>query len=98
MRQPANPLTPAETRARVAALRAISRARQFSFDAARDAFAEALRLDPALKLASIPDFWSLPKEAHQAAIDAYESEGREHDAAMLMAMRRRMFRPRLMPE
>jgi len=51
-----------------------------------------------LKLTSIPDFWTLPKEAHQAAIDAYESEGREHEAAILMAMRRRMFKPRLMSE
>ena len=98
MRAPAIQLTAAETRARVAALRAISRAKQFCFDGARDAFVEALRLDPALKLASTPDFWNLPQEAHQAAIDAYESEGREHEAAVLMAMRRRMFRPRLMPD
>lgn len=95
---PATKLTPAETRARVAALRAISRAKQSSFDAARMAFIEALQLDPGLKLASIPNFWSLPKEAHQAAIDAYESEGRGHEAAMLIAMRRKMFRPRLLPE
>lgn len=98
MRPPAIPLTPAEARARVAALRAISRAKDSSFDAARDAFVEALRLDPALKLSSIPDFWNLPREAHEAAIDAYEREGRGHEAAMLMATRRRMFKPRLMTD
>jgi hypothetical protein len=91
-------LTPAETRARVAALRAISRAKQFSFDAARDAFIDAIRLDPGLKLASIPNFWSLPREAHVAAIEAYESEGRDHEAAMLTAMLRRMFKPRLISD
>ena len=98
MHQPAIQLTPAETRARVAALRAMSRAKESRFDAALDAFREALRLDPALKLASIPDFWSLPNEGHDAAIEAYEREGREHDAAMLTAMRRRKFRPRLVNE
>ncbi len=98
MRSPAMQLPAAETRARVAALRAISRGKQFSFDAARDAFVEALQLDPALKLASIPDFWNLPKEAHPAAIDAYECEGHEHEAAVLMAMRRRIFKPRLLPD
>ena len=98
MSQPAIQLTPAEARARVAALRAMSRAKESRFDAALDAFREALRLDPGLKLASVPDFWSLPNEAHEAAIEAYELEGREHDAAMLMAMRRRRFKPRLVNE
>jgi hypothetical protein len=98
MRPPAMQLTAAETRARVAALRAISRAKQCSFDGARDAFVDALRLDPALNLATIPDFWILPQEAHQAAADAYESAGREHEAAVLMATRRRMFKLRLLPD
>ena len=98
MRPTAIQLTAAEIRARVAALRAISRARQCRFDGARDGFIEALRLDPALKLASIPHFWNLPQEAHQAAADAYESEGREHEAAVLMATRRQLFKPRPMVE
>lgn len=98
MPQLAGQLTPAETRARVAALRAISRAKQSSFDAARDAFIDAIRLDPGLKLASIPNFWDLPREGHAAAVAAYEREGRDHDAAMLTAMLRRMFKPRLISD
>lgn len=98
MPSPAMQLTPAESRARVAALRGISRAKELRFDAALDAFRDALRLDPALKLANIPNFWSLPNEGQQAAIEAYEREGHEHDAAMLMAMRRRRFKPRLVNE
>jgi hypothetical protein len=41
MHQPAIQLTPAEARARVAALRAMSRAKESRFDAALTAFREA---------------------------------------------------------
>ena len=88
-------LTPNEQRARVAAVRGLMRARDQLFDAARDSFAEAARLDPRLDLATIPHFWSLPSGAHQAAIEAYELAGRERDAAMLIARVRKTFRPRL---
>jgi hypothetical protein len=95
MSRPTGDLTPDERRARVAAVRGLMRARDERFDAARGCFAEAARLDPRLDLASIPNFWSLPSGAHQAAIDAYELAGRERDAAVLIARVRKTFRPRL---
>jgi hypothetical protein len=88
-------LTPNEQRARVAAVRGLVRAREQQFEAATALFAEAATLDPRLDLSTIPQFWSLPRGGHQAAIDAYDRAGRERDAAMLIARVRRAFRPRL---
>lgn len=88
-------LTPDEQRARVAAVRGFVRAREALFDAARTAFTEAATLDPRLDLATIPDFWNLPRGGQQAAIDAYELAGRERDAFMLIARVRKTYRPRL---
>jgi hypothetical protein len=88
-------LTPNEQRARVAAVRGLVRAREQQFDAASTLFEEAARLDPRLDLTTIPNFWALPRGAHQAAIDAYERAGRDRDAARLFARVRKAFRPRL---
>jgi hypothetical protein len=95
MRSRAGDLTPNEQRARVAAVRGLVRAREQLFDAARTAFTEAATLDPRLDLASIPNFWNLPRGGQQAAIEAYELAGRERDAFMLIARVRKAFRPRL---
>jgi hypothetical protein len=95
MSRPTGDLTPSEQRARVAAVRGFVRAREQQFDAATGFFAEAATLDPRLDLASIPNFWSLPRGGHQAAIDAYERAGRERDAAMLIARVRKTYRLRL---
>ena len=95
MSMPANSLTADEQRARVLALGAITRAKARSFDAARTWFVEALRLDPRLDLATIPHFWHLPRGGQEAAVEAYELSGRDHQAAVLAAMIRRTFRPRL---
>jgi len=91
----AGEMTLSERRARVAAVRGYVRARDEKFDAARDFFAEAARLDPRLDLAMIPHFWSLPRGGQQAAIDAYALAGRERDASRLIARVRQTFRPRL---
>jgi hypothetical protein len=88
-------LTPAERRARAVALGAVARARTECFDAAAEWFREAIRLDPLLDLADTPDFWRLPMPGLQAAVRAYELAGREHQAAVLSALIRRTFRPRL---
>ncbi len=95
MSRPTGDLTPNEQRARVAAVRGLVRAREQLFDAARNAFTEAATLDPRLDLATIPDFWNLPRGGQQAAIEAYELAGRERDAFMLIARVRKVFRPKL---
>lgn len=84
-----------EQRARLAAIRALRRARQERYDDARDLFADAARLDPTLDLSSVPSFWELPRAAHDAAVAGYEQAGRERDASRLVAVIRRRFRPRL---
>ena len=84
-----------EQRARLAAIRALRRSRQGRFDEARDLFADAARLDPALDLSSVPSFWELPRAAHDAAVAGYEQAGRDRDASRLVAVIRRRFRPRL---
>ena len=89
-------LSPNETRARLAAVRALRRAREGRYEDARELFAEAAQLDPALDLTIVPTFWSLPRAAHDAAIAAYTQAGRERDAFRLMAVIRRRFRPRLL--
>jgi hypothetical protein len=92
--RPSSPLTPSERRARAAALRALALSRGRRFDAARAAFAEAARLDPALDLTRTPAFWKLERAAHEAAIDAYVDAGRDADAAVLRARVRSTFRPK----
>jgi hypothetical protein len=88
------PLTPAERRARAAALRALALSRGRRFDAARAAFTDAARLDPELDLTRTPTFWKLERAAHEAAIDAYTAAGRDRDAAVLRARVRSTFRPK----
>jgi len=93
----ASPLSGIERRARAAALRGLLLARQRRFEAAQRAFGEAVRLDPALDLASIPGFWELERSAHEAAIRAYEDHGQGRRAAILGARLQERFRPRLVP-
>lgn len=92
----AEPLTATERRARAAAWRALLLARQRRFEAARAAFADAARLDPALDLTSVPTFWHLERGAHEAAVDAYEQTGRSREAVALEARLRQIYRPRLL--
>ena len=91
----AAPLTAIERRARAAALRGLLLARQRRFAAARSAFAEAVRFDPALDLTAIPSFWNLERGGHEAAVGAYEEAGRRREATALSARVRQTYRPRL---
>jgi hypothetical protein len=91
---PDAPLSANERRARAAALRALAFSRARHFDAARAAFTEAARLDPALDLTRTPSFWALERAAHEAAIDAYLETGRDGDAAVLRARVRSTYRPK----
>lgn len=93
---PPEPLSATERRARAAAWRALLLARQRRFEAARVAFADAARLDPALDLTSVPTFWHLERGAHEAAVDAYEQTGRSREAVALEARLRQIYRPRLL--
>ncbi|HEX5992889.1 MAG TPA: hypothetical protein VFY70_09995 [Thermomicrobiales bacterium] len=88
------PLAANERRARAAALRAMASSRERRFDAAKTAFAEAARLDPALDLTRTPAFWTLERAAHEAAIEAYARAGRDGDAAVLRARVHSTFRPK----
>ncbi len=90
------PLSPAEERARAAAVQGFVRARDGNHQQATEHFAEAARLDPELDLSTIPGFWTLPRAAHDAAAAAYEQADRERDAWRLRAVIRRTYRPRLM--
>ncbi|HRA48906.1 MAG TPA: hypothetical protein PK819_12625 [Thermomicrobiales bacterium] len=72
------------------------RARDGQYDRARDQFAQAIALDPHLELTAIPNFWDLPRAAHDAAVAALEDVGRERDAARLAAIISRRYRPRLL--
>lgn len=89
------PLTAAERRARAAALRGLLLARQRRFQAAEQAFAQAIRLDPELDLATVPTFWDLERSAHEAVVRAYDEAGQGHRAAVLAARLQERFRPRL---
>lgn len=89
------PLTATERRARAAAFRGLLLSRQRRFAAAQTAFADAVRLDPALDLTSIPTFWDLERGAHEIVIRAYEETGRQPDAQALAARLRQTYRPRL---
>ena len=91
------PLTPAEERARAAAVQGFVRARDGNHEQAIAHFAEAARLDAELDLTTIPGFWTLPRGAHDAAATAYEQANRERDAWRLRAVIRRTWRPRLVP-
>lgn len=91
------PLTAVERRARAAALRGLLLARQRRFDAAERAFAEALRLDPDLDLATVPTFWELERSAHEAVVRVYDAGGQGRRAALLAARLQQRFRPRLVP-
>jgi hypothetical protein len=91
------PLSPAEERARAAAVQGYVRARDGNHEQAIEHFAEAARLDAELDLTTIPGFWTLPRGAHDAAATAYERAGRERDAWRLRAVIRRTYRPRLVP-
>ncbi len=76
--------------------RGILLARRRRFDAARAAFADALRADAALELTDDPAFWELERSAHLAAIDACRDVGRERDANVLEARLSVVYRPRLL--
>lgn len=91
------PLTATERRARAAALRGLFLARQRRFDAAERAFAEAIRLDPALDLATVPTFWDLERSAHEAVVRVYDEGGQGRRASLLAARLHERFRPRLVP-
>ena len=94
---PAPQLAAHERRARAAALRGLFLARQRRFVSAQRAFTEALQLDSALDLATVPSFWKLERAGHEAAVRAYETVGRGRDAAILASQVRTTFRPRLVP-
>lgn len=83
-------------RARVIALRGFSQARSGDFESARETFARAARLDVSLDLRAIPSFWTLPRQAHEAAASALYDVQRNRDAAALLADINTRFRPRLM--
>ena len=90
-------LTPVEERARFCAVLGYLRARDGQYDRARDQFADAIRLDPALDLTMIPKFWDLPRGGHEAVVAALELVERRRDAARLSAIIERKYRLRLMP-
>jgi len=69
-------------------------ARRRRHEDALGAFTGAVRLDPALDLASLDGFWSLPRAGQQAAVLAYEAAERQKEATMLEATLRQMYRPR----
>ncbi|MGH2560827.1 MAG: hypothetical protein ACRDJH_17320 [Thermomicrobiales bacterium] len=92
---PIDPLSVNERKARAAAVRALMQARDGRFDQARDLFAEAATLDPALDLSTVPSFWNLPRHGQQAAVEGYEVAGREDDAVVLASELAYTFRPKL---
>lgn len=83
-----------ERRARVLALRGLSQARDGEYERAQTSFASAARLDPGLDLAMLPSFWTLPRRAHEAAVDALNDANRGRDAIALTATIRTRFQPR----
>lgn len=86
-----------QRRARAIALRGLTQARDGDFAAAHASFVEAVTLDGQLALVKLPDFLKLPREAHVAAIAAYEDAGQPAMAAALTAIIRSNFKPRLLP-
>jgi hypothetical protein len=90
-----SPLSAAERRARAVAVSGLMRVRDGQFELARDLFAEAAALDPALDLSTVPGFWNLPRPGQDAAVAAYELADRTGDAELLAANLRYRFRPKL---
>ena len=90
-------LTPAEERARIYAVKGYLRARDGQYDRAQEHFADAVQLDPALDLTSVPKFWDLPRAAHDSAVAALDQVGRGRDASRLLAIINRRYRPKLLP-
>jgi hypothetical protein len=84
-------------RALAALTRGLLLGRRRRFDAARAAFAEALRADADLELTDEPGFWELERGAHLAAVDACRDAGRERAAMLLEAKLAVVYRPRLVP-
>src|SRR6478752_754268 len=89
------PLSPAEERARIFAVKGYLRARDGQYDRAQEHFAQAAGLDPGLDLTSVPRFWDLPRAAHDCAVAALDQVGRKREASRLLAIVNRRFRPRL---
>lgn len=88
-------LTPDEARARAVAIRGLAQARTGDFAGTYRSFREAVTLDQGLDLTRVPDFWKLPRQAHEAAIAAYEDAGLPGFAAGVTARVRDRFTPRL---
>jgi len=89
------PLSAAEERARIYAVKGYLRARDGQYDRAQEHFAQAADLDPGLDLTTVPRFWDLPRAAHDCAVAALEQVGRKREASRLLAIVNRRFRPRL---
>lgn len=86
-------LSPGERQARLAAVRGLFNARSGDYEAARCAFAQAVR-EANLDLTALPGFWSLPRGGLTAAVLGYEDAGRLRDASALAAYLRTNLRPR----
>lgn len=90
-------LGPDERRAHLLAVRGLMHARQARHDAAGQAFAHALALNPRLDLAGLPTFWDLPRAGCEAAVNAYLHQGLTAEATTLNARLRHTLRPRPLP-
>jgi tetratricopeptide (TPR) repeat protein len=89
------PLSAAEERARIYAVKGYLRARDGQYERALEHFAQAADLDPELDLTTVPRFWDLPRAAHDCAVAALEQVGRNREASRLLAIVNRRFRPKL---
>lgn len=87
-------LTPSEERARLYAVKGYLRARDGHYERAQDHFAHAAELDPELDLTSVPKFWELPRAAHDAVVAALDQAGQGREAARLLAIINRRYRPK----
>jgi hypothetical protein len=90
-------LGPDERQAHLLAVRGLMHARQARHDAAGQAFAHALALNPRLDLAGLPTFWDLPRAGCEAAVNAYLHQGLTAEATTLNARLRQTLRPRPLP-
>lgn len=90
-------LGPDERQAHLLAVRGLMHARQARHDAAGQAFAHALALNPRLDLAGLPTFWDLPRAGCEAAVNAYAHQGLTAEATTLNARLRQTLRPRPLP-
>lgn len=82
-------------RAGWAAARGIALAATGRDEGATRAFTEALRLDPTLDLALVPGFWDVPRSGQEAAVRACAAVGQSREAAVLDAVLRLIYRPRV---